>query len=189
MAQLRPGDIWIENPNSGPGDYVDHDVVERIILLKAAGITVAGYIPLTYGARQIGGVLGDLAKWHAYYGVVHPFFDEVPSTWTNRHLGHLWAAARGYQSGQRKLVIFNPGEPMPNIVTRVAEGVVICTWENAEGVALPEKPRPWEAAIVHSVRPDTTDETVRIGLSQYQYAYATHDTLPNPFDGVGIELH
>ena len=78
---------------------------------------------------------------------------------------------------------------MPQMGVSVAEGTVICTNEKAYSpYDLISTPQAWEMGILHSVPADKAD-FARNALAAYQYAYATHDTLPNPFDGVGIELH
>lgn len=185
IAPLNAGDIAIvTSSNSGPDPY-DPALATHIAELEAKGVLTFGYVHVTYGGRRIGSVLEDITDWRTDFGVKRIFLDE----WVPAHhaeLGLMWGAVRGrVVDTDRKAgpyLIANPGVPVT--WPSVPSGTLVVTHE---GATLPNwSPRPWEAAIVHSLNDPATAHGILVRQG-WQWGYTTSDGLTdsNPFDEVG----
>ncbi|MFF9151128.1 spherulation-specific family 4 protein [Streptomyces sp. NPDC014846] len=83
------------NPASGPGDRPDAAFARTAAGLRAAGVTVLGYVDTGYGRRPHEDVVRDLARHRAWYGTEGAFLDQVSSGIGEfGHYERLAAAAR-----------------------------------------------------------------------------------------------
>jgi len=69
--------VAIINPSSGPGTASDSVYVTGINKLRAAGITVLGYLSTQSGTRSISDIKADIDKYKSWYNVNGIFFDEM----------------------------------------------------------------------------------------------------------------
>ena len=70
----------IINPNNGPGNgSPNQDYLQGIKDLRAAGVTILGYVFTKYGARSITKVKADIDIYNSYYDVNGIFLDEAAS--------------------------------------------------------------------------------------------------------------
>jgi len=89
-AYVYPGAMWtqmvagapvvdtiIANPASGPGRTEDTNYTAAIADVRAAGITVIGYVHTSYGNRRSAAVESDIDDWYDLYDIDGIFFDEV----------------------------------------------------------------------------------------------------------------
>lgn len=189
------GDIIIINPSSGPGDFGSSTYSTIVESAQQAGKVVIGYVPLGYGKRDPASeVVPDMEKYLQWYKVDGWFLDEAPNQEQLRRYVALigrWCLV-GREGRRPKTVVFNPGAHIwPGLVAEVPGSI----WITTEGPfttygdigAQPMIHRSRQGAIIHSVPRAgaglTADEVERtIGYS-FDYGFATHDTLPNPFDG------
>ena len=70
--------IAIINPSSGPGTSSSSTFVTEIAKLKAAKITVLGYIDTIYGARAQSYITQDIDRYHSFYPTIDGiYFDRM----------------------------------------------------------------------------------------------------------------
>lgn len=92
-AQLRPGDIAILNPDSGPGTEALSDWIRISHELRLRGIGVFGYVPAAYGkaihqwrpdARptRVADVPERINRWASWYAPDGIMLDEFPADGT-----------------------------------------------------------------------------------------------------------
>ncbi|WP_179817388.1 spherulation-specific family 4 protein [Allostreptomyces psammosilenae] len=121
----RPGaplDWVVLNVADGPGTRVDRAYVETVAALRAAGVTVLGYLDTGYGTRPSEELISDAARHLSWYRVDGFFLDQVSSgpERLNRYRGSAGALRA---LGARELVL-NPGvHPHPGYL-QVADQVV-----------------------------------------------------------------
>lgn len=75
--------IAIINPNSGPGSSQDPNFVQGINNLRAAGITVLGYVATGYAVSSyssISNLESQVTAYHNWYAVNGVLFDEMSNT-------------------------------------------------------------------------------------------------------------
>lgn len=76
----RSAVVAIVNPASGPGRTADANYVALIARAKKAGVTLIGYITVSYGKRPVADVKADVDQWlRLYPGIDGIFFDEQAS--------------------------------------------------------------------------------------------------------------
>jgi len=68
------------NPSSGVGSSKNTAFVNGITKLKAAGITVIGYVYTDYGARDINVIKSEISKYKEWYNVDGIMFDEMSNS-------------------------------------------------------------------------------------------------------------
>lgn len=69
--------VAVVNPQNGPGAARDSNYVTWINELKAAGVTVIGYVWTDYGTRGTASVESDISTYKSWYGVGGIFFDQM----------------------------------------------------------------------------------------------------------------
>ncbi|WEO97878.1 spherulation-specific family 4 protein [Streptomyces sp. FXJ1.172] len=65
------------NPASGPGERPDAVFAGTAGRLRAAGVTLLGYVDTGYARRPYGNVVSDLTRHRAWYGTQGVFLDQV----------------------------------------------------------------------------------------------------------------
>lgn len=65
------------NPNSGPGAAINNDYVNAVQKLKAAGISVAGYVDTNYNKIPLATVEAEIAQWWNWYKPDGIFLDQM----------------------------------------------------------------------------------------------------------------
>ncbi len=176
--------IAVVNPANGPGQNVSADYVAGTAKLRAAGITVLGYVATGYTARADSVVKADIDKWRAFYpAVTGIFFDEM----TN---------AAGFEDYYRRQTIYarskgltytvgNPGaDTAPSYV-----GVVdmILVYESAGLRPLStwydKYPRENFGIIPYAV-PRLDSDYIQKAKKSVGFIYMTDDVLTNPWDSL-----
>jgi hypothetical protein len=110
LGACAPGVAFIiADPADGPGVHRDPNYVAAIEAVRGSGISVLGYITMSYGRRRHVDLTDDLARWYALYAIDGIFLDEAPTD-----ARHISASTRLYrlikQRGQSAaLVVLNPG--------------------------------------------------------------------------------
>jgi hypothetical protein len=182
-APHRPRMVVI-NPASGPGPVRRRAYAEAVRVLRAAGVTVLGYVPTRWGARPAADVLRDMEDYVAWYGVDGVFADEAAAD--EARVGYyrrLDAVAR--RDGL--LMVLNPGVPPARSYFDVAD--VIVTFEGSAAAypaalrAMPswldDVPPDRVAHLVHGA--DRSQALRAVAGSTAGFLYATSGRMPNPW--------
>jgi len=73
--------VAIINPNSGPDSTAGSAYTSGIAMLKAAGVTVLGYVHTSFGSRSISDVTSDISTYASQYpGLAGIFIDEAATS-------------------------------------------------------------------------------------------------------------
>lgn len=201
----EPGDTWtrlaavaaagtpvvaIINPDNGPGGETPSAAyVAGIARLRAAGVTVLGYVYTGYGQRPQETVRADARAYLQRFELNGIFVDETANTDAQagyyrdlyRYIKDLAPAAR---------VVVNPGTPVPDAYFAAADTVVqfedtADAWGTyTVPAAVAAHPRVASAMLAHSVGSvDTMKAIVQRAVSAgFGYVYVTDDVLDNPWD-------
>lgn len=180
LAVINPG-------TTGAGPRRDPAFATAIRALTRAGIEVAGYVSLGYGARPLDECERELDRYRAWYPEVESvFFDEL-SSGDAEHALHVALTEYARDHGMRR-ALGNPGTT-PN--ARSAELFdVLVVYENAglpELGSLPElsaEGRVSQRALLAYDVAELDDDYVREAISEFAYLFVTDDRLDNPYDSL-----
>jgi Spherulation-specific family 4 len=180
LAVINPG-------TTGAGPRRDPVFAEAIRELVHAGIEVAGYVSLGYGARARAECEREVDHYRAWYPEVESvFFDEL-SSGDAEHGLHVELTGYARDQGMRR-ALGNPGTS-PN--TRSAELFdVLVVYENAglpELAGLPvlsaDDAGSQRALLAYDVA-ELDEAYVRAAAREVAYLYVTDDRLDNPYDSL-----
>jgi hypothetical protein len=133
-AEVR---LVVLNPASGPGIHRDHAFLPALARLRAAGVTVSGYVDTNYGQRPLGDALAEFGQYLEWYEVDGVLFDRV-SAWAEHvdHYAMLARYARGLGAG---VVAFNHGAHPVEAYAAHADmlGTFEGTWRAYAGMGVP----------------------------------------------------
>jgi len=182
----------VVNVADGPGSALTADprYVHAVRRLRRAGVTVAGYLDLAYGARSTGTVQRAVDAWESAYEVSAFFLDRHPSYVEPRAIGVAeWLVRRGAD-----LVVANTGvHPDPAAVDCVDvcvtfEGDVeryraltVPTWAASFGAG-------HIAHLVYGVPPEDQAEVRALAAERGAVGYATEGRGSNPWDRLAASL-
>jgi hypothetical protein len=174
------------NPSSGVGSSKNTAFVNGITKLKAADITVIGYVYTDYGSRDINAIKSEISKYKDWYNVDGIMFDEMSNK-------------IGYESYYRSLTDYaksigmtftkgNPGTDVPasfvgtvdNLSIREISGYP--TMSQLAGWHTNYDKKNW-SFVSYGVT--NLDQALVTSASQYVgLMYITNDVLSNPYDTV-----
>ena len=183
--------IVIVNPSNGPGSKLDAaryaGAVEE---LRAANITVVGYVYTSYTRRPLRDVERDVERYASWYELDGLFVDEVMCDDNASHLDYYRRIAEYARSQDFKLVIANPGTWAAEEYFGVFDIVVI--WEN------PRYPPPDDlsryrglrdrAAVLVYGQESLDPQALRELIDNVKWIYITNDGGENPWDTLSIHL-
>src|SRR2546428_3530620 len=174
------------NPSSGPGTAPDATHLNGYNKLKAAGITVLGYVPTHYAADSIASkeiLIDDYKNWYNLDGI---FFDEMKNSGAESYYSTLTNYVKNVDG--MKMTVCNPGTSVPQSYVGTCD-----TIEIAESAGLPSLSTLQSRTfypnydksnffmLAHDtnsiVQTDVTDRMPYVG-----YEYITNDVEPNPYD-------
>lgn len=186
----------IINPNNGPdGGPPNTDYRQGMQLLRAAGVTLLGYVSTQYGERKAQEVMSDIDLYAKYFPVDGIFLDEVSNDLAfKEHYRHF----KGHIEEKTSLdhTLLNPGTALPEsyLSQQRPVGTAAVTFENTYGhwqdnVADPAhwaKGRSAEqfAALIYDVPHEKAMRRV-VDLAaerNYGYVYATDHRGENPWN-------
>lgn len=188
--ERRPEDFRcvVVNVSDGPGEGLPDDeaYVVAIRRLHEAGLTVAGYVDLAYGARTVEAVRRDVLRWRTSYGVTSTFLDRFPPEPHPRtRTCLLWLRNLGVH-----LVVANPGvHPDPAAL----DGVDVCvTFENTWAAYQDARVPCWAreagpsrvAHLVHDVPAEAFDRACALADLRGASCLVTDATGANPWVSV-----
>lgn len=119
------GDLTvIVNIGGGPGTGRDPSYTSATGRLRAAGITLLGYVDLNVGIRPAAAVLADVDRW-AGYPVHGVFLDHCPVS--PFLIGPAAVAVHAAQRAGLTRTVLNPGAPPDHTYREL--GAVVCSYE------------------------------------------------------------
>jgi hypothetical protein len=191
--------VCIINPSSGTGTSADASYLAQVDRSVAAGLTVYGYCPSTYGQRPIAETLAEIARLKQHYPKIHGvFIDEVASGDTSTvrsYYKQVFDKARSLGL----LVVLNPGTACPESFMALCDVVMDCE-TSADKYASKVFPvwrknypreRFWH--VVHTcdaaTMPSVVDRT-EVNHAGLVYVCETHDynVLPPYFDALATKV-
>lgn len=179
--------IVIINPDSGPGTY-SSTYNTYINSMRAAGITVIGYVYTDYGARSSATVETDIASYKSYYTLDGIFFDQMANTAGEASYYTTLQAYVVSESFANSITVGNPGTSIPSALEGIFTNVVI-----DENSGLPSTatlststsgyPTSNFSFIAYGVSLSSLTASYVTQVRNYvSYMYVTDATLPNPYD-------
>lgn len=179
------------NPDSGPGaDFPNSDYAHGLADLAAGGVTIAGYVHSSYGARDPAAVKSDIDQYTNSPLVTAIFIDEAASD-TNALSYYQDLYAHVHARTNFSAVILNPGAPIAEAYLRLHAADTAMIFEDRTGwpsyvvdAYVSNYPARCFSALVHGC---ADAETMRrnVDLAAHRNAgwiYVTDDNLPNPWD-------
>ena len=170
------------NPDSGPGASQDPNYVQGIKSLRAAGITVLGYVDTAYAVDSISSVEANVNLYKTWYGVDGIMFDDM----TNQ-AGYetYYSALNDYVHSLMpgSLTMGNPGTSVPTSYIGTLD--VLNVYEDSGYPSLSFITYPGYsptnfATIVISAPLNASFLTSLSGV--VSWVYVTDAGLPNPYD-------
>ncbi|NJR39198.1 MAG: Spherulation-specific family 4 [Leptolyngbyaceae cyanobacterium CSU_1_4] len=185
LAQSHVPITAIINPNSGPGNGSPNlDYAQGLADLRAADITLLGYVSTRYGEREIAEVKREIDLYHQYYQVNGIFLDEAASSLTQlKYYQELYTYIKTKPALSQ--VVLNQGtQPDEEYLSQSAADTVVIFENYARewaGYALPSYLSNYAAdrlsILVHSA-PDveTMKQIIDLALARHvKYVYVTDD--------------
>jgi hypothetical protein len=187
MAHPSVPVVAVFNPASGPGSGVSAAYVAGVAKLRAAGITVLGYVATTYARRPEASVKADIDRYRSWYPqTTGIFFDEQ----TNIRGGEeYYARLNAYaRSKGFTFTVGNPGAD--SSASYIGTVDLILVYESA-GLPSAGALGGWHASydrrnfgIIPYGVPAMDSTFIATAKKQVGYIYITHGTLPNPWANV-----
>lgn len=181
----------IINPNSGPdGGPPNSDYAHGLAELRAAGVSLLGYVATGYGARSAAAVKADIDLYDAYFDVDGIFLDEADNTPTGlAYYTDLYA----YIHSRSNLsdVVINPGIGTAEeyLSAPAADTAVIFEvdqgWTNHVPAAYVSNYPPQRFAVLLYDVADAATMRAYVDLAVRRhigYLYVTDDRGANPWD-------
>ena len=181
-------EMVIINPGSGPGGQKQQEIADLVRRLKAFGIKVLGYVPLSWTARPVADVIDEANRYKLWYGVDGIFWDEAPTS--SGALSYL-RNVHGFARGTKKtgISVFNPGVAPPQVTLYTfmisLPGSIWVTFEGTESDYYQQQPKTMfymdrQAHIVYAANLGVARSIM--AANKVGWKFVTPDTLPNPFD-------
>ncbi|HEX3792084.1 MAG TPA: spherulation-specific family 4 protein [Pseudonocardiaceae bacterium] len=99
--------LVVLNVASGPGQVLDGAFVDVVARIRAAGVSVAGYVDTDYGQKEQQEILTEIVAYRRWYGADSVFFDRVASG--IEHVPRYQALATSARAIGTELIAFNHG--------------------------------------------------------------------------------
>jgi len=173
--------------SSGAGTSIDQNFVTGINNMKAAGITVLGYVDTAYGSRSMSQVQTEINNWSNWYHVNGIFFDEM----NNAAGGETYySTASSYaKSLGMTMTVGNPGTSTLSTYVGTVDNIVI--YESTELPSLSTLlsytfnsiyPKSDFSFIAYSVSSLPISSYLASASNDVAYLYITNAGGSNPYD-------
>jgi hypothetical protein len=183
--------IAVVNPGSGPGKQVDPNYTAVTRRARKAGVTLVGYVTVSYAKRPLADVTAEVDRWLDFYPTIQGFMlDEQPSG--GEHVGYCVDVCKHIRGKLPEATILgNPGTVCA--AEYVAKGALdaVCLYERNCGFAEFESPA-WakdapaakQGTIVYQVESaeKMADHVRDAARRRFGLVYFTDDTGSNPYD-------
>ncbi len=188
--------VAIINPNNGPNNAPPNpDYQQGIKDLHQAGVKILGYVPTTYGKRDIRAVKADIEVYNKYFNVDGIFVDETANAQDKlNYYQQIYQYTKSRSS--RYQVVINPGtdiiesylhQPVADVSVNFENYQKV--WNNYHPPAYMKNYSPQHfAALVHTTDdPNLMKNTIdRAAQNKFGYVYITNDSIDtanqNPWD-------
>ncbi len=178
--------VAVVNPANGPGTHTDPNYASWIDKLKAAGITVIGYVYTSYGTRSVSSVETDASRYKSMYGVSGVFLDQMTNV-----PGHefYYSSVTSYaHSLGLWLVVGNAGLSVPTSYMGTVDKIIV--YENT-GIpslstlnkAMAARPSSGFAVVSYGVS-GFSSSSVALLANYGSLVYVTQLGLPLPYSAV-----
>lgn len=111
------------NPAGGPGNTTDNNYANAVDSLQDAGVVVIGYVPTTYGSRDINAVKSDIDDFVSWYNIDGIHIDEVSND-VGYESYYTELTAYGKSHGL-KIMIGNAGTDVPQSYVGTVDSIGI----------------------------------------------------------------
>jgi hypothetical protein len=188
--------VAIINPNNGPNNAPPNpDYQQGIKDLCQAGVKILGYVPTTYGKRDVRAVKADIEVYNKYFNVDGIFVDETANTQDKlTYYQQIYQYTKSRSS--RYQVVINPGTDIIESYLYQPVADVSVNFENYQKVWNSYHPPAYMknyspqhfAALVHTTDdPNLMKSTIdRAAQNKFGYVYITNDSIDtanqNPWD-------
>ena len=185
LAQPHVPITAVINPNSGPGNGSPNpDYAQGLADLRAAHISLLGYVSTRYGERNIGEVKKEIDLYNQYYNINGIFLDEAASNSTQlKYYQELYTYIKAKPALSQ--VVLNQGtQPDEGYLSKSAADTVVIFENYAKewaGYSVPSYTQNYANArfsmLVHSA-PDveTMKQSIDLALARHvKYVYVTDD--------------
>lgn len=179
--------LVILNLASGPGERPDDVFLAVSRRLRAAGVSVAGYVDTDYGRGQRRTAAAEMARYVEWFEVDGVFFDRVASG--AEQIGHYAELARCARSMGLQTVLFNHGTHPVEDYAEHADilGTFEGPWHAYLGLTIPRWTRSLPPAsfyhVVYAVPPDRLGEALSLASRRRAgNVYLTDARGGNPYD-------
>lgn len=178
--------IAIINPNNGAGSSKDSNYVSGVNDLKAAGITVLGYVYTNYGSRSASTIEKQMRDYKNWYDVNGIFFDEMSNVGST--LSYYQGLASYASSLGFSMTMGNPGTTVSNNLVGVFTN--LCIYENP-GMPSANQINGYTSYgkqgfsfIAYGVSSMPGQSMIKGMTSYVSYLYITNLGGGNPYDGL-----
>ena len=178
--------VAIINPNNGAGHAVDSNYVKWIQNLKAAGISVIGYIALNFGSKSLASVKSEMVAYKNWYGLNGIFFDEMSNS--VNFVNYYRALAAEASSLHFSMTMGNPGTTINSQLVGIFSN--ICIYENPGMPSMAQiSGYSWLGKhgfsyIAYSVSGLPNQNMLKNTAQYVQYLYITNLGGSNPYNGL-----
>jgi hypothetical protein len=177
------------NLANGPGREVDPACLPAVNRLRAAGITVCGYVDTNYGQRGVDEVMSDLRSHLDWYHVDGVFFDRS-STGPQQLSHYAELAGRARDAGARIIALNHGAHPVEGYADHAdLLGTFEGSWSSYVELGVPRwvRSRPAEQFfhLMHSVPTAVRADARWLAARRHAgCAYVTDRGGDNPWDGL-----
>lgn len=185
LAVINPG-------TTGAGPRRDPAFADGITRLGRAGIEVAGYVSLGYGARTRGEVESELAHYRAWYPAIHTIFYDEVATDESALPEHAKLVDVAHAQGFDR-VLANPGTTPPPALAELFDVTVVYESPGLPSLELLAQLGDTVAAgklaaLAYDVAALDGDYLLD-AVRHVSYVFVTDDVLDNPYDTLPPYLH
>ncbi|HZW85035.1 MAG TPA: spherulation-specific family 4 protein [Nitrososphaerales archaeon] len=175
--------VAVINPSNGPGATQDQNYVQGVDRLRAAGVTVLGYVYTSYADRNASSVLADINSYKAWYAVNGIFFDEMSNVAGSE--SYYAALSSHAKSIGLTFTVGNPGESVPASFIGTVDCIVVY---ESQGLPSSSSTAAWTmgmskgnfALMAYGVDQSNISST-RSLTGAVAYVYLTDGSMPNPY--------
>lgn len=188
----------IINPNSGPGTGgPDLPYQQGLNKLRAACVTILGYVYTSYGSRPLPEVKADIDQYDLYFNLHGIFLDEVASSPDElSYYADLYKYVKSKADSYQ--VVLNPGTQIDESYISLSQpaGDMVVIFEGSSNDPsndwqhylpspyVPNYPRDHFAAIIHTSPSSATMRSdIDLAVARHiGYVYVTDDIMDNPYN-------
>ncbi len=173
--------ITIVNPASGSGLNRDSHLAEGVKKMQDVNIDVIGYVPTTYGKRNIEDAKLEIENYKSWYAVDGIFFDEVRNqAGSEEYYQELVDHAK---SLNLKINVGNPGIPTDVNYEKIFDILIVYEIEGIpDSVQLENISKEKNLAILAFNVDSPNEEYLKAVPKNVDWIFFTNASLPNPWE-------